>query len=304
MNIVEVVNLTKVFENLVAVDHISFSLKKGEILGLLGPNGAGKTTTLQMLLGVLEPTAGEIFFFEKNLTAEREYILNRINFSSTYMNLPWVLTVRENLRVLSYLYAIENRKKRIDEIVELFGLNELLPQSIDTLSAGQMTRLNLAKAFLNSPEVLLLDEPTASLDPDVAHYVRSFITNQRKKLDISIIMTSHNMAEVEEVCDRVIFINRGKIIADDTPQNLAKTIQISHIQLLVSKNIRKLRRFCKEKKLQMRADGRFIIIDINEKQIARLLSDITALGIRYDEISIDQPSLEDYFISTVNRITR
>ncbi|MGD0339091.1 MAG: ABC transporter ATP-binding protein [Bacteroidota bacterium] len=304
MNIVEVVNLTKVFENLVAVDHISFSLKKGEILGLLGPNGAGKTTTLQMLLGVLEPTAGEIFFFEKNLTAEREYILNRINFSSTYMNLPWVLTVRENLRVLSYLYAIENRKKRIDEIVELFGLNELLPQSIDTLSAGQMTRLNLAKAFLNSPEVLLLDEPTASLDPDVAHYVRSFITEQRKKLDISIIMTSHNMAEVEEVCDRVIFINRGKIIADDTPQNLAKTIQISHIQLLVSKNIRKLRRFCKEKKLQMRSDGRFIIIDINEKQIARLLSDITALGIQYDEISIDQPSLEDYFISTVNRITR
>jgi ABC-2 type transport system ATP-binding protein len=301
MDIVEVKELTKIFAELTAVNCISFSLKKGEILGLLGPNGAGKTTTLQMLLGVLEPTAGDIFFFGKNLTKEREYILNRINFSSTYVNLPWVLTVRENLRVLSYLYPIVNRRKRIDEIVELFDLTTLLPQSIDTLSAGQITRLNLAKAFLNSPQVLLLDEPTASLDPEVAHYVRSFIIEQREKQDISIIMTSHNMAEVEEVCDRVIFINQGKIIADDTPQNLARTIQISHVQLFISKNSRKLQQYCRKKNLSLRSDGKYSIVDIHEKQIARFLGEITTLGIQYDEISIDQPSLEDYFLSTVNR---
>ncbi len=301
MNILTIKNLTKSFPNILAVDNISFSLGKGEILGLLGPNGAGKTTTLQMLLGVMEPTAGEIYFFDKDLQKHREYILNRINFSSTYVNLPWVLTVQENLNVLSYLYPIKERKKRIAEIVELFDLTELLRQSIDSLSAGQITRLNLAKAFLNHPEVLLLDEPTASLDPDVAQYVRTFILDQRKRWDISIIMTSHNMSEVEEVCDRVVFINQGKIIANDTPNNLARTIRISHLTLLVLKDRDKLLNYCKKKRLSFRIDGKYAIIDILEKQVARFLGELASRDIVYDEISIEKPSLEDYFISTVQR---
>ncbi len=303
MDIVEAKNLTKIFGELVAVDHITFSLKKGEILGVLGPNGAGKTTTLQMLLGVLQPTSGDIFFFGKDLRKEREFILERINFSSTYVNLPWVLTVKENLRVLSFLYNIKNRSAQIDRIVSLFNLNEILSQSIDSLSAGQITRLNLAKAFLNSPKVLLLDEPTASLDPDVARYVRSFIMEQRRTWDLSIIFTSHNMAEVEEVCDRVIFINRGSVIADDTPQNLARTISIAHVTLLVSRDRERLMEYSTDRGLPVRSDGIYTVIDIAEKDIARFLGDLAAHSILYDEISIEKPTLEDYFLAMVEKKT-
>ncbi len=303
MNVVEIHNLTKSFPNIVAVDNISFSLRRGEILGLLGPNGAGKTTTLQMLLGVLTPTSGDISFFGKSLMHNREFILDRINFSSTYINLPWVLTVRENLNVLSHLYTIPDRKKRVEEVVDLFNLRDLLSQSIDSLSAGQVTRLNLAKAFLNKPQVLLLDEPTASLDPDVARYVRSFIMEQRRTWDLSIIFTSHNMAEVEEVCDRVIFINRGSVIADDTPQNLARTISIAHVTLLVSRDRERLMEYSTDRGLPVRSDGIYTVIDIAEKDIARFLGDLAAHSILYDEISIEKPTLEDYFLAMVEKKT-
>src|SRR3989344_3033352 len=205
-NVLEVKNLTKKFGNFTAVDNISFSLKEGEILGLLGPNGAGKTTTIQMLLGVLTPTSGDIKYFDKKLTENREEILEQVNFSSSYTNFPWSLTVKEVLTFISYLYSINERKKRLDKIVEMFKLDSLLRKQIHELSSGQLTKVNLAKAFINFPKVLLLDEPTASLDPDVAKYIRDFLLNQQKEFKVSIILTSHNMAEVEEVSDRVKFI--------------------------------------------------------------------------------------------------
>lgn len=300
MNVLEVKNLTKKYGKFTAVDNLSFELKKGEILGLLGPNGAGKTTSLQMLLGVLTPTGGQIKYFGKNFGAHREEILNKINFSSTYVTLPPYLSVKENLTFISYLYSIENRKKRVQEVLDIFDLSDLKSQLVDSLSAGQATRLNLAKAFLNLPEVLLLDEPTASLDPEVAAYIRRFILEHRKQTNMSIIFTSHNMSEVEEVCDRVLFIDHGKIIADDAPEKLARTLNIAHLELIPDDQA-ELEKFCKEQGLKYRIEGKVVFVDVLEKRIAEVLQKINKAGITYSEISIEKPDLEDFFLTQVQR---
>lgn len=296
-NIIEVRNLVKKFGTFTAVNDITFDVKEGEILGFLGPNGAGKTTTIQMLLGLLTPTSGSILYSGRDLMSHREEIMETINFSSTYTNLPWYLTVKENLTYLSYLYNIKNRKKRVAELVEVFKLEPILKKSIGQLSAGQMTRVNIAKAFLNSPKILLLDEPTASLDPDVASYIREFIQSERERFNISILFTSHNMSEVEELCERVIFINSGEIIANDRPENLAKSIEFSHIELMLEKDMNKLEAFCTKEQLTFQLlSKKQMRIDVKEKNIAEFLRSLTEQKIIYDEISIDKPSLEDYFL--------
>ncbi len=301
MSILEVKNLTKVFGDFRAVDDVSLSLAEGEILGFLGLNGAGKTTTIQMLLGVLTPTLGEISYFGKRFQDHREEILEKVNFSSTYTNLPWQLNVKEALNYTSYLYSIKNRKEKIQSVVKSFHLEELLKKRISSLSSGQMTRVNLAKAFINSPKVLLLDEPTASLDPDTAKYIREFIQNEREKFQVSIIFTSHNMAEVEDICDRVLFINNGKIIANDTPENLAKSIQTSHLELLIDRGQEKLDEYCKENKLKYQRIGKHTLIDVREDKIPQVLTDLVKNKISYSEISIEKPSLEDYFLQVAKR---
>ena len=303
--VLQVDNLTKKFltkgREFLAVNNISFGLKEGDILGLLGPNGAGKTTTIQMLLGVLTPTAGEISYFGRSFFNNREEILEQVNFSSTYTNLPWDLTIRENLNFISYLYSIPDRKKRIERIIKIFKLEKLAKKTVNELSSGQVTRLNLAKAFINYPKVLLLDEPTASLDPDVANYIREFLLEQRKQFKVSIIFTSHNMAEVEEVCDRVIFIQNGKIIADDTPENLAKTVEVSHIELFVKDGLKRTVDYCQEKGLRYEIEGRYIVVDVKEKAIAEFLRGLMDKGVYYDEISIEKPTLEDYFLEITKK---
>lgn len=302
--VLEVKNLTKRFGEFTAVNDISFSLKQGEILGLLGPNGAGKTTTIQMLLGILTPTSGEIKFFNQELAKHREEILEKVNFSSTYTSFPWSLTVKEVLTFISYLYEIAERGKRLNKIIDIFKLGSLLHEQIHTLSSGQLTRLNLAKAFINFPKVLLLDEPTASLDPDVAKYIRDFLLNQRKEFNVSIILTSHNMAEVETVCDRVIFINKGNIVADDTPENLAKSIEISHVNLLVKDGLEETIDFCEKKNLTYEIQGRYITVDVKEKNIPEFLRELMDKKISYDEISIEKPTLEDYFLHIISTKTK
>jgi len=301
MDILQVKNLTKKFGSFVAVDNISFSLKEGEILGFLGPNGAGKTTTIQMLLGVLMPTSGEISYFGKDFRLNREKILENVNFSSTYTNLPWELTVKENLFYLSYLYRIKNRRQRIEKIVKIFRLEKLLDQQLQQLSSGQLTRLNLAKALINFPKILLLDEPTASLDPEAASYIRHFLLKQRQQFKVSIILTSHNMAEVEEVCDRVIFINHGKIIDDDTPTNLARKIETCHVELNVADGLKRTIEICQEKKINYKLEGRYIIVDLKEKEIPQFLQTLMEKGVSYDQIAIDKPTLEDYFLLTAKK---
>ena len=299
MDILEVKDLTKQFGDFTAVDGISFTLKEGEILGVLGPNGAGKTTTIQMLLGLLTPTTGDIHYFGKSLAKHKSEILERVNFSSTYTNLMWWLSVRENLQYLSYMYDIKNRKERLAKVIELFRLEELLKKEIQSLSAGQVTRVNLAKAFLNFPKILLLDEPTASLDVEIAQYIREMLLQERKDFGVSIILTSHNMAEIEEMCDRVVVINHGKIVADDTPHALAKVINISHIQLLVRQHEDKLMQYCKKNNITFQQKKQLFELEVPTAAIATTIQSIGKLDIVYDDLSIEKPSLEEYFLSVV-----
>ena len=211
--VVSVRNLTKRFDGFTAVDAISFDIEPGEILGLLGPNGAGKTTTIQMLLGLITPTAGSIQMFGLDLDRHRETILRQINFSSTYISLPYSLTVEENLRVVAKLYGISDIDRRLDEVVKELEMGDFRRKLTRKLSSGQMTRLTLAKAIITDPRVLFLDEPTASLDPDIAQKVRTFLKDVRRSTGMSVLYTSHNMREMEEMSDRIIFLQRGQIVA-------------------------------------------------------------------------------------------
>jgi ABC-2 type transport system ATP-binding protein len=304
MNVLEARNLTKKFKNFVAVDDISFVLKEGEILGLLGRNGAGKTTTIQMLLGVLTPTSGDVFYFGKNLKDNREEILERVNFASPYTNLPLDLTVKENLTVISYLYKIKNRKKRIDKIVEIFQLEEIFKQQVKEISAGQQTKVNLAKAFLNFPSVLLLDEPTASLDPEVAEYIRGVLIDECQEFNVSMIFTSHNMAEVEEVCDRIIFIDEGRIVAEGEPSSLASSINISHLRLRIENKFQEIVPLCAAARFPCRPENPYITVDLSEKDIPIFLKELMDRGINYNEISIEKPTLEDYFLQVTKKYER
>lgn len=233
--VVEAQNLSKVFNGFTAVDNISFNLYRGEIVGLLGPNGAGKTTTIQMLLGTLTPTTGSVRIFNLDIYKHREEVLRRINFSSTHASMPSSLTVWENLRVFAGLYGVKNYKNRINAVMDLFDINDLRHVMTETLSSGQLTRLSLAKAMINNPEVLFLDEPTASLDPDIADKVRNIIKERRNQTGITILYTSHNMIEMEEMCDRIIFLHRGKIIAEGSPREVLRQFDEKHLEALFLK---------------------------------------------------------------------
>src|SRR3972149_6423837 len=212
--VVEVRNLTKQFNGFMAVDDISFDISKGEIVGLMGPNGAGKTTTLHMLLGLTTPTGGK----KKNRTD----ILSRVNFSSTYVSLPYSLTVEENLLVFSGLYSVKEPRKKILELLRTFDIEDIKDTPARKLSSGQMTRVSLSKCLLNDPEVLFLDEPLASLDPDIADRTRRLLKKIKEEKGLSILYTSHNMKETEEMCDRVIFLAKGKIVASGKPAEVVK----------------------------------------------------------------------------------
>lgn len=249
--ILSVQQLTKTFPRkrkqdkpFTAVDNVSFSMAEGEIVGLLGPNGAGKSTTIAMLLGALTPTSGTITMFGKNFLTHRSECAQEITFASSYIKLPWRLTVYENLRVYSLLYGIKRADfvKRIEKLLKHFGVWEQRYKAMSELSAGQITRIMLAKAFMPYPKLALLDEPTASLDPDIAHEVRAFIQDQQKEYGTTILYTSHNMNEVTELCKRVLFLKAGKIIAEDSPENLAKSAAVDSLEeyfLAMSRDTRK-----------------------------------------------------------------
>jgi ABC-2 type transport system ATP-binding protein len=228
--IVEVKNLTKRFGDFTAVDGVSFDIRPGEILGLLGPNGAGKTTTIQMLLGLITPTAGSIHMFGLDLARHREEILGRVNFSSTYISMPYSLTVEENLRFVAKLYGMSDVARRIDEVVKKLEMEEFRSKVTRKLSSGQMSRLTLAKAILTEPKVLLLDEPTGSLDPDIAHKTRALLKDVRRSAGLSILYTSHNMREMEEMSDRIIFLQRGRIVAQGTAQEITNRFGKSDLE--------------------------------------------------------------------------
>jgi len=221
-NLVEVKNLKKKYDLKEAVKGISFNIKENEILGLLGPNGCGKTTTIGMMLGLLKPSNGEILIDGKKIEENRIETLQKINFISPYIELPKKLTVKQNLIVYCKLYNVLNIKNRIEYLVEKLRLEELLNRITGELSSGQKNRVSLAKALINNPRVLFLDEPTASLDPEIGDFVRSFLENYKKEKKISILLASHNMSEVTRLCKMVLMMKDGAIIDKGYPEELIK----------------------------------------------------------------------------------
>ena len=218
--LLQVSKVTKAFEKLVAVDSLSLEVNSGEVLGLLGVNGAGKTTVMNMILGLTIPNEGSITVFGKDLQKHRIDILKRTNFCTTYAILPSNLKVWQNLRVFAGLYGIRNPGEKINELLELLEIAHLRNSITGRLSAGEGTRVNLAKALLNDPELLLLDEPTASLDPDIADKVRKLVLRLKQESAPAILYTSHNMRDIEEVCDRVLFLHGGKVLAAGTADEI------------------------------------------------------------------------------------
>jgi ABC-2 type transport system ATP-binding protein len=218
--VVQVEHLRKEFNGTTAVADVSFTVRHGEIVGLLGANGAGKTTTIQVLLGLTTPTTGTVRIFGQDLVQNRVAILQRCNFTSAYTALPSNLKVRENLLVFAKLYQVRDYRAKMDELLALFEIAHLKDKVTGHLSSGESTRVNLCKSLLNDPELLLLDEPTASLDPNIADKVRKILRRIQRKRHITMIYTSHNMRDVEEVCDRVLFLHKGRVIAEGTPQEV------------------------------------------------------------------------------------
>jgi ABC-2 type transport system ATP-binding protein len=217
---VEVRDLRKVYGDVVAVAGISFRLAAGSVTALLGGNGAGKTTTIAMMMGLVIPTSGDVRVFGADMARERHTALHRINFESPYVEIPMRLTVRQNLEIFGRLYGVTRLRERIPNIAAEFRIHELLDRPYGKLSAGQKTRVSLAKSLLNQPELLLLDEPTASLDPDMADWVRSKMEDYCRRRAATIVLASHNMAEVERLAHRVIMLEKGRIVADETPAGL------------------------------------------------------------------------------------
>jgi ABC-2 type transport system ATP-binding protein len=222
--------LRKVYRDVVAVDSIDFTLRRGSVTALLGGNGAGKTTTIAMLMGLVMPTSGVARVLGADMARERYQVLHRMNFESPYVDVPMRLTVRQNLEVFGRLYGVHSLAQRIGEIAQELRLGDLLDRSYGSLSAGQKTRVSLAKALLNAPELLLLDEPTASLDPDTADWVRSRLEAYCRERAATVVLASHNMAEVERLADRVIMLEKGRIVADATPQALIDRFGRSNLE--------------------------------------------------------------------------
>ena len=220
---IEIKELTKIYNNYIAVDKINFEIEKNKTVGLLGPNGCGKTTTIGMILGLVSPSEGKILIENKNVNSfKRDEILKRFNFASPYVELPKKLTVKQNLEIYRRLYSIENLYERINEISHDLDIKSFFDRRTGDLSSGQKNRVSLAKSLINKPEILLLDEPTASLDPDIGDFIRSYIQEYKTKNRITVLLASHNMNEVERLCDSIIMMKSGKIVDRGTCEQLIK----------------------------------------------------------------------------------
>ena len=220
--VLQIENLRKQFDDVVALDSLTFQIDRGEVVGLLGVNGAGKTTAMNLILGLTSPTSGSVRAFGMDFYKNRIAVLRRCNFSSAYISLPSNLLVWQNLNVFAKVYGVADSKNKIAELLELLEISHLQKKVTGHLSAGESTRVNLCKALLNDPELLMLDEPTASLDPDIADKVRKIIKRVQRERQMAVLYTSHNMKDVEEVCDRIVFIHKGKVISRGTPDEVVK----------------------------------------------------------------------------------
>ena len=238
----EVKNIVKKFKSTIAVNNISLEIEKNNTLGLLGPNGCGKTTSIGMMLGLITPTSGEIFIDGIKLNSQnRINLLSLMNFASPYVELPKKLTVKQNLEVYARLYGVSNKVERIEELVEDLNLSKFLDKNTGELSSGQKNRVSLAKSLINKPKLLFLDEPTASLDPDVGDFVREYLEKYKNKNELTMLLASHNMKEVERLCSKIIMMKQGKIVDEGTCEELVnkhgrKNLEDTFLKIARSKN--------------------------------------------------------------------
>ena len=238
-NSIEVINLSKSYKTKNAVNNINFKINENEIVGLLGPNGCGKTTTIGMILGLLKPTSGQVLINGKNIENNKISILHKMNFISPYIELPKKLTVNQNLIVYGKLYNIQNLNERINFLSEKLRLGDLLDKITGELSSGQKNRVSLAKALINDPTVLLLDEPTAALDPETADFIRTFLEKYKEEKKISVLLASHNMDEVKRLCNSVMMMKDGNIVDSGTPEDLIKKYGQKNLEEVFLEIVRK-----------------------------------------------------------------
>ncbi len=296
--VLDVKNLTKRYGQFTAVDGILFQLHEGEVLGLLGPNGAGKTTTIQMLLGLTIPTVGNIEYFGKDFSHHREDILQRINFASAYAHMQGKLTVWQNLLIFSGIYNVKNAEKTVTELAELLGITGVLQSLFWTLSSGQKTRVNLVRALLNKPRIILMDEPTASLDPEIVSRIVTLIGELQKKEGVAILFTSHNMTEVARVCDRVMFLHGGKIVASDTPLGLTKLVGKAELVLTFDGPKEAVVGYLKDKRFNFTFfKDQIVGVEVDEKDITKILVGLAKRRVWITDTEINKPDLEDVFLA-------
>lgn len=285
-------------ESCTAVNNVSFSLKAGEIVGLLGPNGSGKTTIMHLLLGILTPTSGKITYFGKDFATHRSEILQHIGFASAYLKLAPRLTVHENLDILGRLYGLnaQERAHRIEENLKFFELWEMRNKEIATLSAGQATCIMFIKAFLTSPKIVLLDEPTASLDPDTENQLHEFMLAQRQEHNVCMLLATHDMDEASQFCDRVLVLNQGSIIANNTPHALTSQVTRSRVKLTITNDLEKTINYAKNHAIPFTIVDTGIVLEVDENNIAHTLITLAQNGCLFTHVSIEKPTLEDYFL--------
>jgi ABC-2 type transport system ATP-binding protein len=300
--VLQATHLTKRFgpagAGFIAVNNISFSVKEGEIVGLLGPNGAGKTTTIHTLLGLITPTSGTISYFGKSFDTNREFCLSHINFASAYAELQGRMTVEENLRIYAGLYGVKQWRAKAKEVLTLLEIEEAAHTLFWRLSSGQKTRVILAKCLINNPKLILMDEPTASLDPDIASKVIDLIQRLQKEEGVGILYTSHDMSEVEKLCDRVMFLDHGKIVAEDTPLGLTKRIGKSELILTFDGKPDIIESYLRERKFVCTFPRKQVVsVHVAEKEIPKVLFGLSNQGVWLTNIDIKKPDLEDVFLS-------
>ncbi|HEY8999094.1 MAG TPA: ABC transporter ATP-binding protein [Candidatus Saccharimonadales bacterium] len=295
--VLHVTGLTKDYGAYRAVDDVSFEIEKGQVLGLLGPNGAGKSTTIQMLTGITTSTSGTIKYFGKDFSTHRRTCLQRINFASAYNTLQGRISVQENLLVFAKLYGVAKPQRKIAELLEYFEMGRLAKNAYRDLSAGERTRVNLAKSLLNDPDLILMDEPTASLDPDIADKTLSLIESLRKSRNLSILFTSHNMAEVERLCDIVVFLYKGKVLSKDTPANHTKKLSGATVLLEFAGAKQPMERFLREHDATFDfTSPRVVSIQTENDKVAPLIAELTGAGFRLNDVEVSKPTLEDVFL--------
>lgn len=264
---------------------------------MLGPNGAGKSTTIQMLLGITTQSSGAISYFGKDFDKYKRESLQRINFASSFNSLQGKISVLENLLVFALLYDVKNPMAKIKELLTYFEMEDLKDKEYWDLSSGQRTRINIVKSLINDPEIILMDEPTASLDPDIADKLISLIERLRENKNLSIIYTSHDMDEVSRLCDRVVFLDQGKIVAEDTPLGLTKRIKNARLQLTFDGKKSDLEKLLKTDKLKYQFINDYVVhIVAKEKEIPTIIFKASEAGVWITDIEVSKPTLEDFFL--------